>query len=133
MIPKWVQPIQKELGDDIDFITNCAPGIDESLRKECFEVYKKAVVLCDLTSKENAGVYVSRRFEMFHDYLHKSWVERDSNPDDNEFRDLVNDYGMNQRSVQSETESRKKEVEDQEKKIMNRIRSDVERSKEGGE
>ena len=128
MIPKWVQPIQKELGDDIDFIINCAPGIDDSLRKECFEVYKKAVVLAGFTSKENAGVFVCRRFEMFHDYLHKSWVKRDSDPDDSEFRDLINDYGMNQRVVNEETASRKKEVDDQEKEIMSRIRSDIEKS-----
>ena len=34
MIPDWVLPAKSELGDDIDFIVNCVPGIDDELKKE---------------------------------------------------------------------------------------------------
>ena len=133
MTPKWIQSIQGQLGDEVDFITNCVPGIDDELKKECFEVYKKAVVLAGLTNTENAGVYVCRRFEMFHEFLQSEWVERDSNPDDAEFRDMINEYGMTQRVAGKETSARKEEVKTQEKKIMDRIREDSERETSNGE
>ena len=129
MIPDWVLPAKSELGDDIDFIVNCVPGIDDELKKECFEVFKRAVVILDFCSENDSGVFVCRSFEMFHDFLHSEWSERGPEAEDTEFREMMNSYGMTQRKVDEETESRKEEVNQQEKEIMNRIRSDIELSK----
>ena len=39
MIPKWVQPIQKELGDDIDFITNKVNEIYDHVKSNSISEY----------------------------------------------------------------------------------------------
>ena len=131
MTPNWLKPIEPELGDDIDFILNCVEDMDETLKEECFEVFKRAVVLRNFVSKEDAGIFVARRFPMFSSYLHKEWQNRNKEAEDMEFRKMIEEYGKLQLVVDEETETRDKEVKQQERQIMNRIRTEIESKEEG--
>jgi len=130
MIPSWLKPIENDLGDDIDFIINCVDDMDETLKEECFEVFKRAVVLRNLATEEDSGIFVARRFPMFLDYLHSEWKTRNQDHEDMEFRKMIQEYGKLQLVVDDETKVREKEVIKQEKQIMTRIRSEIESKKE---
>jgi|ETNmetMinimDraft_26_1059896.scaffolds.fasta_scaffold305130_1 hypothetical protein len=116
--------------DELEYATNAYDGMEEALKKDCFEVFKKAVIKLNMCNKEFAGIYVSRKFSMFSNYMHEEWSKVHTNADDIEFRTMLSEYTSVVTAVDVEGEERKQYVKKQEEGIMERIKEEYDSTEE---
>tara|TARA_Y100000034_G_scaffold136548_1_gene213762 strand:- start:2508 stop:2915 length:408 start_codon:yes stop_codon:yes gene_type:complete len=131
LAPGYVEHFREVLDEEeIEFAIGAFDGMEDALKIDCFEVFKKAVTRLNMVNEEFAGIYVSRKFSMFSSYIHQEWLKVHTKSDDIEFRAMLAEYGEVVNAVGKESEERKQYVQRQEEKIMERIKEDYETSEE---
>ena len=127
LTPGYVEHFREVLDEDeLEYTINAYDGTEDILKKECFDVFKKAVTRLNMVREGFAGIYVSRKFSMFNSYIHEEWLKVHTKADDIEFRAMLAEYGEVVNAVSRESEERKQYVQKQEEKIMERIKEDHE-------
>ena len=122
MKPKWLTDIEDHLTEtEIQYILNGDMHFGEEMRQESFDAHKKCMCLLKLVNEENAGLYVSKKFSFFRDYLHEEWIKHYPDSENLEFREVIEKYTSTKLEADEEIPEREKYVREQESKIMTRI------------
>ena len=112
LVPGYVEYFKEVLNEDeLEYAVNAYDGMEEILKKECFEIFKKAVTRLNMVNEGFAGIYVSRKFSMFNSYKHEEWLKVHTQADDIEFRAMLAEYGAVVNAVGRESEERKQDVD----------------------